>query len=292
MIAPFSPTFYRSLQQLKIHSRRAALGSRQGSHRSTRRGHGLEFADYRLYTAGDDFRHIDWGVYGRTDRLYVREFREERDLNIVVLIDTSGSMAFPEGEGKFDFARRLGLALGYVGLADGDSVMFGLLGKKVTPRYSGARALSRAWREVEQCEAGGSYSFMSEARAALSRVKLPGKCFLVSDYLAPHEDIFPALDFIRSRNFDLSLIQVLAPSEISLPSDTEATVLVDAETGAEIEMPLDRQTQIEYSRSLARHIRALEDYAARAGIVHTLVSSGDNLSDFVLTRLPELKLLQ
>ena len=292
MIAPFSPTFYRSLQQLKIHSRRAALGARQGSHRSTRRGHGLEFADYRQYSAGDDFRHIDWGVYGRTDRIYVREFREERDLNIAILIDTSASMAFPEFEGKYDFARRLGLALGYVGLADGDTVMFSLLGQKTTPRYSGARALARAWREVENSEAHGSYSFSTEVRAALSRVKLPGKCFFISDFLTEHEEIFPALDFIRSRNFDLSLIQVLAPSEITLPVDTESTVLVDSESGEELEMPLDRATQIEYGKSLARHIRGLEDYAARSGIVHTLVSSGESLSDFVLTRLPELKLLQ
>ena len=103
----FTPGFFRRLQQLKIKTRRSYLGSRQGSHISKRRGHGLEFSDYRSYVPGDDFRHIDWGVYGRTDRLYVKEFREEQELQVLFLIDTSQSMGFPEAEGKFEFAKDL-----------------------------------------------------------------------------------------------------------------------------------------------------------------------------------------
>jgi len=80
----FTPGFFRRLQQLKIQTRRSYLGSRSGSHISKRRGHGLEFSDYRTYVPGDDFRHIDWGVYGRTDRLYVKEFREEQELQVLL----------------------------------------------------------------------------------------------------------------------------------------------------------------------------------------------------------------
>ena len=92
---PFTPSFFRRLQQLKIRTRRALLGSRQGTHLSQRRGQGLEFADYRPYTAGDDYRHIDGGIYGRTHRLYVRELRAEHDLNVLVCLDASLSMAYP-----------------------------------------------------------------------------------------------------------------------------------------------------------------------------------------------------
>ena len=107
MLKTFSPSFFKRLQQLKIHTRRTFLGSRQGGHLSLRRGHGLEFADYRLYTSGDDFRHIDWGIYGRTDRLYVKQFREEQDLNVFFLIDASQSMDFPQNENKFKMCLNL-----------------------------------------------------------------------------------------------------------------------------------------------------------------------------------------
>jgi len=101
MIEPFSPSFYRRLQQLKIRTRRSFLGSRQGSHLSPRKGQGLEFSEFRPYTPGDDYRYIDWGVYGRTDRVFIRQYREEQDLNVMVMLDASASMAYPEDEGKF-----------------------------------------------------------------------------------------------------------------------------------------------------------------------------------------------
>ena len=117
MEAPFTPEFFRRLQQLKIHSRKTFLGTRQGAHRSGKKGHGLEFADYRPYSPGDDFRHIDWQLYGRTDRLYVRQFREEQDLNINIILDSSHSMAFPrttetENSSKFELGKNIALALG------------------------------------------------------------------------------------------------------------------------------------------------------------------------------------
>ena len=220
------------------------LGSRQGSHRSIRRGHGLEFSDFRPYSAGDDIRQIDWNVYGRTDRLYVREYREERDLNVVLLIDTSASMGYPVGENKFEFARRLALALGYIGLADGDSVMFGLLGQRVTPRYIGPRALARAWKALDAISAEGSFSIQNECRAALASTRLPGKCFFISDFLAPSAELFPALDYIRSRNFDLSLLQVLAPAEFQLQPSSSVTEFVDSETGEILSLGLDQGSSL------------------------------------------------
>lgn len=292
MLEPFAPTFFRSLQQLKIRTRKAVLGSRQGSHRSIRRGHGLEFSDFRPYSAGDDFRQIDWNVYGRTDRLYVREYREERDLNVVLLIDTSASMGYPVGENKFEFARRLALALGYIGLADGDSVMFGLLGQRVTPRYIGPRALARAWKELDAISAEGSFSIQNECRAALASTRLPGKCFFISDFLAPSAELFPALDYIRSRNFDLSLLQVLAPAEFQLQPSSSVTEFVDSETGEILSLGLDQGSSLEYAKVLSNHIAELEQYCVGAGLKHILLSSADDLAEVVLTRLPELKLLQ
>lgn len=288
----FAPQFFRKLQQLKIHTRKAYLGSRQGIHRSLRRGHGLEFADYRVYTPGDDFRHIDWGAYARTDRLYVRQFREEQDLNVIVILDASASMAYPEGSGKFVTARDLALALGYVAMSDGDSVMFSILGRENTPRFRGARALSRAVKALASVEPEGSFNFVEEVRAALARQKIPGRCFLISDFMMPVEQTIAALDLLRGRNFDVSIIQVLAPEELRLDTANTPPVVVDAETNETVELALSRASVQEYAALLAAHIAALERYCAKSGISHVLVSSAEPVQDIVLTKFPAVGLLK
>lgn len=288
---PFTPSFFRRLQQLKIRTRRSLLGSRQGSHLSQRRGQGLEFSDYRPYTAGDDYRHIDWGVYGRTDRIYVREFRAEQDLNVLVLLDTSRSMAFPEGQGKFELARNLAVALGYVALSDGDTVTFGLLGKKITPRFAGHKALSRVLNEFRELEPDASFDLVREMRAAVALQRLPGKCFFISDFLFDTDLQAEALAILRSRNFEITVVQVLAPGELSLEIGAAQT-LVDAETGELLEVSLDKGSQKEYALALGKHVEALEGYCRRAGIAHILVSSAESLSDVVLTRFPQAGVLK
>ena len=288
---PFTPSFFRRLQQLKIRTRRSFLGSRQGSHLSQRKGQGLEFSDYRPYTPGDDFRHIDWGIYGRTDRVYVREFREEQDLNVMVVLDGSASMAYPEGEKKYEFARDLALSLGYVALTDGDSVTFSVLGHKNTPRYSGPKALSRAAKDLYDAEPKGSFALTTELRAAIARHRIPGKCFFISDFLYDIDELFAGLDVIRFKNFEISLVQVLAPSELKLDVDKNMLV-VDAETGGSLELSLGSRSAQEYAVALAAHVEAIEQYSARYGITHLLTSSADEVSDVVLTRFPEAGLLR
>lgn len=287
----FSPSFFRRLQQLKIRTRRTFLGSRQGIHLSQRRGHGLEFSDFRAYAAGDDFRHIDWGVYGRTDRLYVRQFREEQDLNVIVILDTSESMAHPRGERKFDLARELALALGYVALTDGDTVTFSLLGQKNTQKFVGARFLHRASAELSAVSPHGTFSIVNEVRAAVARQKIPGRCFLISDFLMDIEEQFAAIDVLQARNFETSVIQILAPGELRLTASA-GEVLVDSESEAILELAVDSASSREYAMCLAEHVQALEQYCYRAGVPHLLVPSDETVADVVLTRLPQMGILK
>ncbi|MCB0322199.1 MAG: DUF58 domain-containing protein [Bdellovibrionales bacterium] len=291
MIAPFTPSFYKRLQQLKIRTRRTFVGSRQGSHRSLRKGHGLEFADFRAYAAGDDFRHIDWGVLARTDRMYVREFREEQDLNVVVLLDTSASMGFPEHQQKFELARSLALALGYVALTDGDTVTFSLLGRLNSPRFVGPRAIARAQRILGEATPGGSFDLLTETRAAIARQRIPGKCFFISDFLGDLDGIFATFDYLRSKNFEIVALQVLAPSELTLELDATCLV-VDAESGREVELSLDGSSAKEYAIKLADHIERLEQFANRSGIDHLLIPSNQTVDEVVLSRLPEAGILK
>ncbi|MEA2659593.1 MAG: hypothetical protein QOF64_2189, partial [Candidatus Binatota bacterium] len=119
---PFTPKFLTQLETLRLRTRKEVLGSQTGSYASPRRGTSLEFADYRRYAPGDDLRYLDWGIYARTDRLYVKVFREEVDLFAYVFIDASASMGFPSLQVKYLPACHVALALSYVILANHDHV--------------------------------------------------------------------------------------------------------------------------------------------------------------------------
>ncbi len=287
----FTPSFFRRLQQLKIHTRRTFLGSRQGSHRSLRKGHGLEFADYRPYVPGDDFRHIDFGVYGRTDRLYVREYREEQDLNVVILLDSSASMGYPEGQRKYELSRELALALGYIALTDGDTVTFSPLGQKNTPRFRGPRSLNKAAKELEHFSPQGNFNMTDAVREAVQGQRIPGKCFFISDFLCAPVMNFESLDYLRSRNFEICVLQVLAPGELKLDPEM-ADLAIDSETGEELELALDSSSAEEYALNLARHVEGLERYCHTASIPYLLVSSAQPVVELVLTKLPAIGVLK
>src|ERR671923_958345 len=122
----FSPDFLAQLERLSLLSRRAFRGSVKGERRSPRRGHSVEFADYRAYGVGDDLRYVDWNIYGRLDRLHVKLFVDEEDLVLHLLIDASRSMAFGHPN-KLEYAVKLAAALGFVGLVNLERVGVGVL---------------------------------------------------------------------------------------------------------------------------------------------------------------------
>src|SRR5215210_7780801 len=125
--APFTPKFLGQLEALRLRTRKESLGSQPGGYSSPRRGMSLEFADYRRYAPGDDLRYLDWGIYARTDRLYVKIFREEVDLFVYVFIDASASMTFPSKAEKFSPASHIAAALSYIVLANHDHVRLHML---------------------------------------------------------------------------------------------------------------------------------------------------------------------
>ena len=123
----FDETFLRRLEQLELASRRLTAGRMKGERRSVRRGQSVEFADYRNYAAGDDLRQLDWNVYARLEKLFVKLFVEEEDVTVHILVDASRSMDYGEPN-KLDAARRAAAALGYLGLASMDRVSVAFLG--------------------------------------------------------------------------------------------------------------------------------------------------------------------
>lgn len=288
----FTPALLRQLELFKIRSRRAFLGSRQGGHVSLKRGHGIEFSDYRRYELGDNPRHIDWGVYARSDRLFVKTFQEEQDLAVLVLIDSSASMFTPASDNKWERARDIALALGYVALMEQDTTSVAVPGVLQTPFYHGVRAIHDLSAALMNVQGPTTTNFLQEAQKAVSRVRFPGVAIFISDFLMPLTEVGTVLNFMRAKNLDITAVQVLGPNDINPLSDGGNVIAVDSETGQEIDLLLDSRQREEYSAILEEHNKKLRQLLSSAGIRYTQVDTGSSLADAVVRNLPATGLLR
>jgi hypothetical protein len=182
-----APDFLRRLERLRLATRRLFPGRMRGERRSTRRGASVEFADFRNYAQGDDLRYLDWNVYARLERLFIKLFVEEEDLHVYLLVDGSESMTFGS-PAKFDYARRAAAALGYIALHSLDRVGFAVLGPRVRAIKAPARGRGAAldcfgWLQ-EQAAEGGTNLAASLREFAL-RTRRRGVAVLISDFLDP-----------------------------------------------------------------------------------------------------------
>src|SRR6058998_3239844 len=142
------PQFLARLEQLELVSRKIFLGRLKGERRSKRKGQSVEFADYRNYVIGDDLRHLDWNLYARLDRLFIRLFMEEEDLHFYVLIDNSLSMDFGTPT-KLHYAKQVAAALGFIGLVNLDRVMIEAFNNRLTQSLPAVRGKRSLWRVLE-----------------------------------------------------------------------------------------------------------------------------------------------
>lgn len=287
----FTPEFLRQLELVKIQSRRAFLGKRQGGHVSPKRGHGIEFSDYRQYELGDNPRHIDWGVYARSDRLYVKKYQEEQDLNIYMIIDASISMFTPEQDAKWIRARDIAMALAYVALLQQDNVMLIAPGKLVSPSYFGGRAIQLVSRDLMKIEQGQG-EFLPLFKKTMARVRFPGVAIVLSDFMMPHVELFEFFNLLRARNLDVTAIQVLGHSEINPLAGMQSARIVDSETGEQVEIALSEEARSEYAELLKEHNQKLQEFLASAQIGFVQSLPDQSLSQFVIDNLSKTGLLK
>src|SRR5271155_6202322 len=160
------PEFLHKLEQLELVSRRIFVGRMKGERKSKRRGSSVEFAEHRNYTFGDDLRHIDWNVYGRLDKLFLKLFHEEEDLHFYTLIDTSLSMDFGDPT-KLHYAKQVAAALAFIGLVNHDRILMDTFSARLDAGLRGIRGRSQMWRVVqylERLEATGPSDLTASAR--------------------------------------------------------------------------------------------------------------------------------
>lgn len=294
--APFTAEFLNRLEALRLRTRKEVLGGRQGGYLSPRRGTSLEFADYRRYSPGDDIRYIDWGIFARSDRLYVKLFREEVDLFAYLFVDASGSMSFPSAEAKFSPACHVALAIAYMILANHDYAKLHLLqetpGPAASPFYRGRHRIMNCIKFLSSVSPRGSLDFAHCLGEHLKRLRRPGKAVILSDFLMPPSSYQQGLNVLRAFNLDISVIQVLSRQELDPPFSRGSLAVIDSESQAEVRLLWSADLRKRYLDRLGRHNRELRSFCHQGGIHYSLFVSDQEVEEFVLETLPGVGLFK
>jgi len=265
-------------------ARRPAAAGIGGEHRSAARAPSTDFADYRAYVPGDDFRRIDWNAYGRLGNLYVKLTEAREQLLVHLLVDASSSMAWGTPS-KLDYARQLAAALAYLGLARFDRVTVSTLGEE-TRQLASARGRARfhdllsflnattAAGRMQMDEVLGGYRADRRRR---------GQVVLISDMLAP-EGYQDGLDRLLRAGLDVVVLQVLSPQELE-PEPGGDFELIDAETGERVEVSLTRDTIARYRERLETWCADVEAFCAQRGIRYARATTATPFEELLLDTL-------
>ncbi|MGM0577122.1 MAG: DUF58 domain-containing protein [Myxococcota bacterium] len=256
----FDESFMARLQYLEIVARRTFRGQSRGERRSKRLGAGLEFADHRRYSPGDDFRHIDWNVYNRLGKLLLRLYEEEEDLTVYVLVDTSASMAVGDGA-KLDQARRLAAALAYITLANLDRVSIVAFSEAMGPRFLPARGKAQIFHAFDflaGLEASGTTRMQDAFKAFVHQAPRRGVAVVLSDLYAQdgHE---AGINVLRYHKFEPLVLHLVDERELN-PDLRGDLQLVDAETGQVREITVTPRLLERYRKAHAAWRQEIEGF--------------------------------
>lgn len=240
-LPPLDMRLLADLPNLALQARYMAEGFLWGQHRSPQKGSSVEFAEYRNYQFGDDLRRVDWRLYGRTDRLHVKQFEEETQLRIFLVLDTSASMDFrsrPTAMSKIEFARLALAALGLVAQRQRDAFGLALAGPELTD-FLRPKASIAHWRtfvgKLETVRPGGRTSLAKTLESLAELIPARSMVIIASDFYDDLETLEPALRRLRYDHHDLIGLHVLDPQEIDFDLD-DSGIFVDAEIGSRLKL--------------------------------------------------------
>lgn len=272
------PATLARLGGVELVAKAVVEGFLMGLHRSPHRGFSAEFAELRSYRPGDDIRHIDWRMYGRSDRLHVKQFEEETNLRAYLLVDVSGSMGWSSDPDtlptKLWYARHLAAALALILLRQGDTVGLAAFHDQVVDRVEprgGRRQWHELTRRLARLESSGTTRAETALRDLAVRLRRRGLVILLSDLLVDTDETRTALRFLRHRGHEVLVFHLLDPGERELPAGADAR-FVDPETGSELLVSV-ADVRSEYRRAvegaLAEWKRSLRTHGIDYEVVDT-----------------------
>jgi uncharacterized protein (DUF58 family) len=301
-MALLTPELLRRLEQFQLLAARRSKSSARGERRSKARGQSVEFADFRSYVAGDDFRHLDWNLYGRLDKLFLKLYEEERELPVRIFLDASESMTFGAPP-KFDFARQVAAAVGYVALCGFDRVTMHIfpepdpaapnvdaaaLSAELAARgglrsVRGRKSSLQFFQNLSQITARGAADLNEGLRRGALSSRQTGVAVVLSDFLDP-AGYESGLTALIGRGFQVNAIQILAPEELN-PGTYGDLRLVDCETGGMQEVTFGKYRLKAYQQTVQNFCQRLREYCTGRGMSFFSVSSETPLEQLLLKQL-------
>jgi uncharacterized protein (DUF58 family) len=291
----------RRLDPLTLVARQIRAGSMKGERRSINRGTSIEFADYRNYVPGDDLRKLDWNVYARLERPYIKLLEDEEDLAVHLLLDISGSMDWPPADrtpasasdadddtadttsiNKLLYAQRLFAALAYISLNTGDRLMLNALNDRGNQRFGPARRRAQSVAMLQYAhnlQAAGVLDLNQALRDYALRERRPGLLILLTDMFSPTGYV-DGLNALLGKGHEVLILHILSPDEVEPPLAGDLR-LIDVETGRAQEVTVDATMRTIYQQRLANWLDSIRDECARKG-VHYLMVQTDTPYDKVL----------
>lgn len=286
------PAVLSRLLALPLHARQAMIGNVSGRHRSPVRGSSLEFAQYRKYVPGDDTRRLDWRMWGRSDRFYIKEFEADTNLRLCLLVDASGSMGFGEkGATRLDYARRLGGTLAYLAAQQGDAVGFWSVGetKMEIPARRGASHLGLVLDQLARMNPGGETTLLDSLHEGAEKIPQRALVILISDLFVPPADLKPGLQHLRFCKHDVVVFHLLDQRELEFNFDRPAR-FVDMEGGEQV---LADPSLIgrRYREAVRLYLAELDEVIRTTGVDYHRVRMQEEYDDvlarFLLGRTPK-----
>ncbi len=281
----FDEAFLRQLERLMLVTRTAVHGGMKGVRRSVKRGQSVEFTDYRDYSLGDDLRALDWNLYARLERLFIKLFIEEEDVNVHILLDASASMDGGAPD-KLLFGKRAAAALAYVGLASYDRVSMAVLQGRVARRFPSVRGTGRIFQVLADLSSvkphPGPTDLAAATRHYAAQLTQRGPLMLISDLFDPNAE--RAISELASTRCDVAVLHTLSPDELDPPIEGDLR-LVDRETGDAVNVTADLYTLDAYKARLAEWQARLDEASAKRRVAYVPTPTSLPLSDLVFAEL-------
>jgi uncharacterized protein (DUF58 family) len=226
----------------------------------------VEFAEYRRYEIGDNPRYIDWNLFARSDKLYIRRYLQEENVSLFIIIDGSRSLTHPALRSKWDLASLLAAFTSYIALSAQDPVTISVMGGPHSSLFWGGKAFSSVKTFLQKAgdslvqETPHPVDLVAESRRIATRVQFPGVCIVISDFLYPLSSVAEALGAFRARNMEVHAVQLLGPSDIEPDPGSSGSTLTDSETGEALSLALDSDSRERYRALLTQHTDAVRKH--------------------------------
>ncbi len=292
----FDAKFLKKLESLCIECKKTYGGVRKGNYEAAnKKGTSIEFADYQEYVPGDDFRYIDWNIYGRLDKLLVKTFKEEEELSVHILFDVSRSMMYPEEDKKFDYAKDLVIALSYIALSSKNSVRLATMRntdkitESRTPFFQQKENIFVISEFLKKIVPKGELDFVDYISKYIYEVKgRRGTVVVISDFMMKPEVYTRGFNYLRFKNFDIKVIQILGATELDPFGKKRRSQVVDVETNKKMNINFSEANRKKYKAAMEEHNQRLRRFCSMNRIVYSLAKTDVKFEDFILRELPRI----